>query len=62
MALPDHSETFDQPDAVPVGVGQEAVIPTEFTVPSLLIATSLQFSDEESLRERLQELQELDEA
>ena len=42
--------------------GREAVIPSEFTVPSLLIATSLQFSDEESLRERLQELQELDEA
>ena len=42
--------------------GQEAVIPTEFTVPSLLIATSLHFSEEASLRERLQELQELDEA
>ena len=42
--------------------GREAVIPAEFTVPSLLIATSLQFSEEESLWERLQELQELDEA
>ena len=36
--------------------GREAVIPAKFTIPSLLIATSLHFSDEASLRERLQEL------
>ena len=38
------------------------MIPAKFTVPNLLIATSLHFSEEASLRERLQELQELDEA
>ena len=42
--------------------GREAVIPAEFTVPSLLIATSLKFSEEASLQEHLHELQELDEA
>ena len=42
--------------------GREAVIPAEFTVLSLLISTSLKFSEEESLQERLHELQELDEA
>ena len=42
--------------------GQEAVIPVEFTVPSLLISTTLKFSEKASLQERLHELQELDEA
>ena len=42
--------------------GWEAVIPAEFIVPSLLIATSLKFSEEASLQEHLHELQELDEA
>ena len=42
--------------------GQEAMIPAEFIVQTLLIATSLKFSEEASLQERLHELQELDEA
>ena len=42
--------------------GREAVVSAEFTVPSLFIATALNFSEEESLPEFLHELQELDEA
>jgi len=41
--------------------GQEAVVPTEFMVPSLLIATSIHLSEEESLKEHLQEIQGLKE-
>ena len=41
--------------------GQEAVVPTEFMVPSLRIAIENKLGDMESLRERLYNLNKLDE-
>ena len=41
--------------------GREAVAPTKFVIPNLIITKSLQLSEEDSLKERLHELQELEE-
>lgn len=41
--------------------GREAIVPVEFIIPNLLVAMSLQLSEEDSLKEKLHELQGLEE-